>query len=69
MSVISIVAKPEDADELARSLKSFLASAKESVIVQWGTAEAMRQELKAGILVDVTPLLKGLGRALRNMGV
>ena len=70
MSVVKIVAKPEDADELARSLKVFLAApGSEPVLVAWGTAEAMKQELKGGILVDVIPLLKGVGRALRNLGL
>ena len=66
MSVLIIVAKPEDADELARVLKDFLTKEKESVIVQWGTAEAMQSELKGGVFVNVTPLLQSLARAINR---
>ena len=65
MSVIKIVAKPEDADELARSLKVFLAApGSEPVLVTWGTAEAMKQELKTGIYVDLMPVFKALARTI-----
>ena len=66
MSVLIIVAKPEDADELAHSLKKFLAVEKESILVQWGTAKAMQAELKGGVFVNVTPLLQGLVRVINK---
>ena len=66
MSVLEIVAKPEDVDEVARKLKDFLATQKEPLLVQWGTAWAMQQEMKAGVFVNVTPLLQALARAINR---